>query len=101
MTIQIRKELTTIPLPDLQGSSLCPVTALRTPLQVSPGDSNSPVFVIPRQKKWVPLPDSVASKHVKDICKALGLHKALTFHTTLGGLRPLGPFIKGFHLKTS
>ena len=29
-TMQNRKEFTTIPLPDLQGGSLCPVTALRT-----------------------------------------------------------------------
>ena len=36
--------------------------------------------MIPRQKKWVPLTDSVARKHLKDISKALGLHKAFTFH---------------------
>ena len=79
-TMQNRREFATIPLPDLQERSLCPVTALRTLLQVFPGDSNSPVFVLPRQKKWVPLTDSLAHKHLKDICKALGLQKALTFH---------------------
>ena len=56
------------------------VTALRTLLQAFPGDSNSPVFVIPRQKKWVPLTDSVARKHLKDICKALGLQNSLTLN---------------------
>ena len=79
-TMQNRREFATIPLRDLQGSSLCPITSLKSLLQVFPGDSNSPVFVIPRQKKWVPLTDSVARKHLKDICKALGLQKALTFH---------------------
>ena len=79
-TMQNRREFATITLPDLQGSSLCPITSLKSPLQVSPGDSNSLVFVIPRQKKWVPLNDLVARKHLKDICKALGLQKALTFH---------------------
>ena len=29
---------------------------------------------------WVPLTDSVVLKHLKDICKALGLQKALKFH---------------------
>ena len=79
-TMQNRREFATIPLPDLQGSSLCPVTSLKSLLQVSPGDPNSPVFVIPRQKKWVPLTDSVARKHLKDVCKAFGLQKAFTFH---------------------
>ena len=74
------REFATIPLPDLQGNPLCPVSPLRSLLQVSPGVANCPVFVIPRQKKWAPLTDSVARKHLKDICKALGLQKALTFH---------------------
>ena len=78
--MQNGKEFTTIPLPDLQGGSLCPVIALKTLLQVSPGGPNSPVFIIPRQKKWVPLTDSVTPKHLKDICMALGLQKALNFH---------------------
>ena len=101
-TMQNRNEFATIPLPDLQHSSLCLVTALRTLLQAFPGDSNSPVFVIPRQRKWVPLTDSVARKHVKNICKALGLQKALTFHDSEGlgllGLSSRGSF--GTHYET-
>ena len=79
-TVQNRKDFATIPLPDLQGVPLCPVTALKVLFQASPRGPNSPVFMIPRQKQWVPLTDSVARKHLKDICKALGLHKSLTFH---------------------
>ena len=79
-TMQNRKDFATIPLPDLCGSPLCPVAALRTLFQVFPDDSNSPVFVIPRKSGLVPLTDSVARKHLKDISRALGLQKSLTFH---------------------
>ena len=61
-TVQNRKDFATIPLPDLQGGPLCPVTALKVLFQASPRGPNSPVFMIPRQKQWGPLTDSVARK---------------------------------------
>ena len=41
---------------------------------------NEPLFVIPRGQQLVPLTDSVARKHLKDISHHLGLQKSVTFH---------------------
>ena len=79
-TMQNRRDFVTISLPDLAGSHLCPVMALKVMFQRFPGSENSPVFVIPRPTGLVPLTDSVACKHLKDICRSLGLDIPLTFH---------------------
>ena len=79
-TMQNRKDFTTVSLPDLAGSNLSPIMALRTMFATFKGTDNSPVFLIPRNKGLVPLTDSVARKHLKDISKALSLSKVLTFH---------------------
>ena len=42
--------------------------------------SNLQVFLIPRSKGLVPLTDSMAHKHLKDISRSLCLDKILTFH---------------------
>ena len=49
------------------------------------GTDNSPVFLIPRSNGLVPLTDSVARKHLKDISRVLCLDKVLTFHDFLWG----------------
>ena len=79
-TMQNRKDFATVSLPNLAGSNLCPIMALRIMFATFQGTDNSPVFVIPRSKGLVPLTDSVARKHLKDISKALCLSKVLTFH---------------------
>ena len=79
-TIQNRKDFATVSLPDLAGSNLCPILALKVMFHRFQGNDNSPVFVIPRTKGLVPLTDSVARKHLKDISRALCLEKVLTFH---------------------
>ena len=79
-TMQNRRDFVTISLPDLAGSHLCPVSALKATFQFFPGSENSPVFVIPRSKGLVPLTDSVARKHLKDMSGFLGLNPSLTFH---------------------
>ena len=79
-TMQNRRDFVTISLPDLAGSHLCQVMALKVMFQRFPGSDNSPVFVIPRPTGLVPLTDSVARKHLKDICRSLGLDIPLTFH---------------------
>ena len=79
-TMQNRRDFVTISLPDLGGSHLCPVSALKEMFQFFPGSDNSPVFVIPKSKGLVPLTDSVARKHLKDVSKFLGLNPSLTFH---------------------
>ena len=79
-TLQNRRDVVTISLPDLQGSHLCPVSALKAMFQIFPRSDNSPVFVIPRNRGLVPLTDSVACKHLKDVSGSLGLNPSLTFH---------------------
>ena len=79
-TLQNRRDVVTISLPDLQASHLCPVSALKAMFQIFPGSDNSPVFVIPRNRGLVPLTDSVARKHLKDVSGSLGLNPSLTFH---------------------
>ena len=79
-TLHNRRDFATISLPDLAGSHLCPVLALKVMLQRFPGSDNSPVFVIPRAKGLVPLTDSVACKHLKNISRSLGLDIPRTFH---------------------
>ena len=78
--MQNRRDFATISLPDLAGSHLCPVIALKVMFQRFPGSDNSPVFVIPRLTGLVTLTDSVARKHLKDICRSLGLDIPLTIH---------------------
>ena len=75
-----RRDFATISLPVLAGSHLCPVVALKVMFQRFPGSDNSPVFVIPRLTGMVPLTDSVARKHLKDISRSLGLDISLRFH---------------------
>ena len=84
-TMQNRKDFTTVSLPDLAGSNLCPIMALKIMFATFKGTNNSPVFLIPRNKGLVPLTDSVACKHLKDISKALSLSKVLTFHDFCSG----------------
>ena len=77
--MQNRRDFATISLPDLAGSHLCPVAALKVMFQRFPGSDNAPVFVIPRPTGLVPLTDSVALKHLKDIYRSLGLDIPLIF----------------------
>ena len=58
---------------------LCPILALKVMIHKFPGTENSPLFVIPRTAGLVPLTDSVARKHLKDISRFLCLDKVLTF----------------------
>ena len=79
-TMQNRKDVATVSLPDLAGSNLCPILALKVMFHRFHGTKNSPVFLIPRSKGLVPLTDLVARKHLKDISRSLCLDKVLTFH---------------------
>ena len=59
------KDTTSVAIPALGNSILCPIVALKTLLQLQPGVNNDPLFQIQRHSKWVPLTDSVARKHLK------------------------------------
>ena len=49
-------------------------------IRLYPVSDNEPLFVVPRAQSLVPLTDSVARKHLKDISYHLGVPKSLTFH---------------------
>ena len=79
-TMQDRKQAVTIPLPNLGTSPLCPIAAIHEMIQLIPADSNDPLFLMPRTSRIVPLTDSVARKHLKNISKLLSPTTSLTFH---------------------
>ena len=78
-TLQDRREVRTIVLPDLGDSPLCPCSLLKTMLQVLPEDTNTPLFSINQKGRFVTLTDSVARKHLKALA-ALLKFPHLTFH---------------------
>ena len=50
-----------------------------------PSHSDLALFQIPQGKTLVPLTDSAARKHLKQVSSLLGLHRSLTFHDFRGG----------------
>ena len=79
-TLQNRTDTTTICIPALGTSPLCPYRAMALMLKQLPGDSNDPLFRIPKANGLVPLTDSVARKHLKLVSQLLQLPSPLTFH---------------------
>ena len=79
-TLQDKSKIHTIPLPFLGDSPLCPIQALQHMLSLMPGDSNVPLFRIPRSHGLVPVTDSVARRHLKAVSDILHLHTSLKFH---------------------
>ena len=79
-TIQNRKNTTTICIPALGNSPLCPFTAMCLMLTNIPGCPNDPLFQIPVGTTYVPLTDSVARKHLKKVATVLKVPSPLTFH---------------------
>ena len=71
-TIQDRVSSTTVNIPSLGASALCPITALRSML--------APLFLLPVASQWLTLTDSRARKHLKEVSKILDLPRSLTFH---------------------
>ena len=79
-TLQNRKDIATIPTSLLGDTLLCPIASINHMVRLYPVSDNEPLFVVPRAQTLVPLTDSVARKHLKDISSHLGLPKSLTFH---------------------
>ena len=79
-TIQNRRDVATVSIPPLGESPLCPIKALRTMFQKIPGADNDPLFLVPKPRGLVPLTDSVARKHLKDVCRLLQVPNPITFH---------------------
>ena len=87
-TLQDRVKTTTVDIPFLGSSALCPITALKQMLAKYPSHSDSPLFQIPQAASLTPLTDSAARKHLKHVSSILGLHRSLTFHDFCRGGAP-------------
>ena len=79
-TMQNRKDTCTIAIPSLGRSEICPVNALKTMFACLPGTDNDPLFRIYKKGTVLPLTDSTARKHLKQISSMLEIQPPLTFH---------------------
>ena len=79
-TLQDRAKVVTISISALGQSKLCPWRALREMLAATPMDQDLPLFQVPSLTGAIPLTDSVARKHLKDVSRCLGFQKSFTFH---------------------
>ena len=79
-TLQDRVKITTVDIPYFGASALCPIAALQQMMGTYPSHSDSALFQIPQGKTLVPLTDSAARKHLKQVSSLLGLHRSHTFH---------------------
>ena len=80
-TLQARNVVKILKIPSLGTNPICPVTAVRNLLRISPGGRNDPLFQYKTPKGWSPMTDNQVRTHLKVILKKLGLQDAnLTFH---------------------
>ena len=79
--MQDRRETSTISIPGLGISPLCPITALQHMFALIPASKNSPLFVIHKNGKIFQLSDSKARKHLKLVSSLFNTSPHLTFHS--------------------
>ena len=80
-TIQDRKSVKILKIPDLGSNPICPVMAIKNLLQITPGSNNSPLFQYKTSTKWLPLTDNQVRRHFKNLLSKLNLQNSnLTFH---------------------
>ena len=73
-TLQDRQHSRTISIPHLGDSILCPIAALQSIFQKFPAEKNSPLFLQFKQGAFLPLMDSIARKHLKQVSTLLNIH---------------------------
>ena len=78
--MQDRARVTTISISALGHSRLCPWRALKDMLYHTSLDQDLPLFQVPFLNGNIPVTDSVARKHLKDVSRSLGFSKPFTFH---------------------
>ena len=76
--------MTTITIPDLGNSPLCPIKALISMFHDLPADKNAPLFSIIKKSGLVTLTESYARMHLKQVSLFLS-HQHLPF-TCFGNL---------------
>ena len=82
-TMQTRDSVKILKLPLLSHSPLCPVTAVKNLLMLTPGHQDTPLFQIKNAKaQWVPLTDSQTRRNFIQILTRLGLQDSgMSLHT--------------------
>ena len=67
-------------IPSLGANPICPVTAVKNLLKITPGSNNSPLFQYKAPTKWLPLTDNQVRHHFKSLLSKLNLQNSnLTF----------------------
>ena len=79
-TLQDRAKVATISISALGQSKLCPWRALKDMFNHIALDQDFPLFQVPSRDGVIPLTDSVARKHLKDVSRLLGFPKTFTFY---------------------
>ena len=79
-TIQDRVSSTTVNIPSLGASALCPIRALRSMLASRQVHPDEPLFLLPVASQWLTLTDSRARKHLKEVFQILDLPRVLIFY---------------------
>ena len=81
-TLQAKNTVRILKIPSLGASPLCPVSALRTLLTMTPLGEDKPLFQVKYKRQWVPFSDSRLRKNLSTILKALKLENSnITFHS--------------------
>ena len=80
-TMQLNNQVKLITIPKL-NNDICPVSALRDVLALTPGGSNTPLFQFKEQGVWVPMTDTRVRRHLKSVLQNLNFDTStLTFHS--------------------
>ena len=80
-TLQFNNKVKLLHIPFL-NNLLCPVSAIKNLLAITPASKNSPLFKIKHQSQWVPLTDNQIRQNLKAILKNLNLPTSyITFHS--------------------
>ena len=80
-TLQSRDTVKILKIPMLGANPICPVTAIKNLLAITPGSKNDPLFQYKRPKGWAPLTDTQVRRHFHSVLQKLNLHNSnITFH---------------------
>ena len=80
-TMQTRNVVKCLKITSLGANPICPVTAVKNLLAITPGANNDPLFQYKTTSGWVPFTETQVRRHFNLILKRLNLPMSnLTFH---------------------
>ena len=81
-TLESRNQVRLLKIPSLANCPLCPVSALKNLLLITPSGDNNPLFQNKYKQQWVPLTYSRLRRALASILLSLQLHNSkITFHS--------------------